>query len=261
MRHDLTARSAPPASRPLWPLLLAATGTLVAAPLYAILLDLPLIRSTGWPLFLLAGVGAAAGAVYARRDDRSWVRLGGAANVALLGLAAAWFFWHAALPAPDPRARTLTEAPDFTLPDQDGQPVSLSSLYADGPVLLVFFRGSWCPFCVSELRGLSRSYDDLQAAGVRVVAVSVDPPRHSRQAVERLELRFPILSDGEKSVIREYGVVHRGGGPDSEDIAIPAHFLIDRQGRIVWRRIAGRIQDRPDPKELVRFARSGAPPA
>ncbi|MEP0846825.1 MAG: peroxiredoxin [Phycisphaerae bacterium] len=257
MRHDVTARAAPLAARPLWPLLLAAAGTLLAAPLYVLLLDVPLIRSTGWPMFLLAGAGAVAGAIYARRDDRAWVRLGGTANIVVLGVAAAWFFWQAALPAPAPHASTLAEAPDFTLLDQDGQPVTLSALYGGGPVLLVFYRGSWCPFCVSELRGLSRSYDELQTAGVRVVAVSVDPPQHSQQAVERLGLRFPILSDSERSVIHKYGVVHRGGGPGGEDIAIPAHFLIDRHGRIVWRRIAGRIQDRPDPREIVRIAQTG----
>lgn len=251
-RYDITAQDSAAPRRPIWPLLIASLGTLVAAPLYVLLLDVPFIRSTAWPMFLAAGVGAIAGLLYTRYDDRGWVRITGTTNVVGLVGAAVWFFWLAALPTPDAKAAALASAPDFRLPDQNGQPVSLSGLYQGGPVLLVFYRGSWCPFCVSELRGLSEINDDVRRAGVRIVAVSVDSPQHSRQAVDRLGLTFPLLSDTEHKTIQDFGLVHHAGGPGGEDIAIPAQFLIDRDGRILWRRIAGRIQDRPDPRDVLR---------
>lgn len=254
-RYDLTAMEVVQPPRPIWPLVAATLATLIAAPVYLLLLDVPFIRSTGLPMFLLAGMGAAAAGIYSRSDDRAWVRLLGAANGVGIVIAAIWFFWLASLPAPDPKANTLAQAPDFRLPDQDGQQITLSALYKSGPVLLVFYRGSWCPFCVSELRGLSGIYDDIRKAGVRVLTISVDAPRHSQLAVERLGLKFPLLSDVDKKVIQDYGVVHHGGGPDGSDIALPAHFLIDQQGRIVWRRVAGRLQDRADPQEILRIAR------
>ncbi len=255
-RYDLTAAETAAATRPIWPLLAASLGTVIAAPLYVMLLDVPLIRATAWPMFLAAGIGAVAGLFYARYDDRTWVRIAGSTNVVGLIGAAIWYFWLAALPAPDAKAAALVSAPDFRLPDQNEQPVSLSNLYHGGPVLVVFYRGSWCPFCVSELRGLSEVSDELRRAGVRIVAVSVDSPAHSRQAVDRLGLTFPLLSDAKHTTIDEYGLVHRGGGPGGEDIAIPAQFLVDRDGRILWRRIAGRIQDRPDPRDVVQTIRS-----
>ncbi len=58
-----------------------------------------------------------------------------------------------------------------------------------------------------------------------------------------------------RSAITSYGVVHRGGGPNNEDIAIPSHFLISRDGHILWRHIAERLQDRPDPQALLKVVR------
>lgn len=257
-RIDITGSEVTAPPRALWPLLAATLACLVAGPLYLALLDFPLIRSTAWPMFLLVGIGAVAGAVYARRDDRFWVRLTGSANVIMLALACVWFFWLAALPKAAAAAETLTVAPDFQLPDQDGRQIALSNLTRGGPVLLVFYRGSWCPFCVSELKGLSGISEEMQRLGVRIAAVSVDPPRSAQQAASRLDLKFPLLSDAMHSALTSYGVVHRGGGPGGEDIAIPAHFLIARDGRILWRHVAERLQDRPDPQALLKVAREHA---
>lgn len=254
-RIDLSEPAGSTASRSILPLGLASLGSLLAAPLYILLLDIPLVRSTAAPGFLLLAIGAITGAIYARADERFWVRATGAANVIALAFAVIWFFWLASLPAPDARATSLTHAPLFHLPDQHGRDISLRDVNSGGPVLLVFYRGSWCPFCVSELRGLRGIQKELKAAGVRVLAVSVDAPHKSEQAAERLDLGFPLLSDVERRVIADYGVVDRGGGPGGEDIAIPAHFLLDIEGRIVWRRVAGRVQSRAGPQEVLKAAR------
>lgn len=239
----------------LWPLIISSFGALIAAPVYISFLDHPLIRSTGWPLFLLAGIGAISGAFYGRWDERAWVRVCGFANIALLTIFTIWFFWVAALPAPAAKALSIDRAPDFTLPDQNGRPITLSNIYSSQSVLLVFYRGLWCPVCSSELRGLAGIDEDLKKAGVRLLAVSVDAPQKSLLAAARFDFKFPLLSDADHTAIREYGVLHPRGGPDNEDVALPAQFLINREGRIVWRRIAGRIQDRPDPIDVLEIAR------
>ncbi len=105
--------------------------------------------------------------------------------------------------------------------------------------------------CVAELRGLGAVDQELKKRGGRLWAISVDPPRDSLQVVERLGLSFPILADTERQVIQSYGVVHAGGAPDGGDMAIPALFLINGEGRIVWRRVAKRAQDRPDPRLVI----------
>jgi peroxiredoxin len=84
-----------------------------------------------------------------------------------------------------------------------------------------------------------------------VLAISVDPPDKSRAVVDKHKLGFPILADTEHTVITAYGVVHEGGGPRGTDIALPANFLIDRAGRIVWQHVSDMVQDRPDPAEVM----------
>ncbi|MCC7292436.1 MAG: redoxin domain-containing protein [Phycisphaerales bacterium] len=92
---------------------------------------------------------------------------------------------------------------------------------------------------------------ELETKGGTVVAVSVDSPGESREVVEKFSLAFPILSDSQRSVIRQYGLLHEKGSPTGEDIAIPAAFLVDRDGRVLWRHVAQRIQDRVDPQAVL----------
>jgi peroxiredoxin len=81
-----------------------------------------------------------------------------------------------------------------------------------------------------------------------VLAISVDPPELSREVVENEHLPFPILSDANRGIVKAYGLLHAGAGPRGTDVAVPAQFLLDRDGRIVWRHVSALIQDRVDPE-------------
>lgn len=102
-----------------------------------------------------------------------------------------------------------------------------------------------------ELRGLGEVNQELERRKGRLLAISVDPPEKSREVIEKQHLPFPILSDTERKVIRDYGILHQGGGLHGEDIAVPAMFLIDRNGNLAWSRKAKRITDRPTPHEVL----------
>lgn len=93
--------------------------------------------------------------------------------------------------------------------------------------------------------------EELIKVGGRLLAISVDPPGRSLQVVSRNSLNFSILSDVDREVIHLYGLFHAEGAPDGSDIAIPAMFLVDREGHIVWRRVSARIQDRVDPQVVL----------
>lgn len=108
---------------------------------------------------------------------------------------------------------------------------------------------------MAELRGLGAIQAELQKMGVRMIAVSVDSPAESAKVISRNKLPFPILSDANRTVIREYGLVHTGGGPGASEIAIPANILVDHDGKILWRHIATKVQDRADPDDLVAAVR------
>jgi peroxiredoxin len=79
----------------------------------------------------------------------------------------------------------------------------------------------------------------------------VDPPTDARRVVEDNRLGFPILCDTTREVVRAYGLLHEGGGPGGSDIAVPAHVLIDSDGRIVSRFVSRRIQDRMHPGDVM----------
>lgn len=136
-------------------------------------------------------------------------------------------------------------APDFTLPDQDREPVTLSARLKNGPVLLAFFPGAFSGTCTSEMCTLRDSLSDLTAAGVQVLGVSTDTFFALRAWADAQAPGFPLLSDFNKEVIRKYGVVN----PDMiglKDIAKRAVFVIDPGGVVRYREVLEDARNEPD---------------
>ena len=104
-------------------------------------IDRPFLRANGFTAWILLACAMVLALSAARRDRRRWVRAVAGVQVVALGFSLWAFFGFSRLP--ETRAAALERAPDFTLPDQDGHPVTLSTELAKGPVLLVFFRGHW----------------------------------------------------------------------------------------------------------------------
>lgn len=141
------------------------------------------------------------------------------------------------------------QAPDFTLLDALGESVTLSELLANGPVVLTFYRGEWCPYCNVQLRHLEQALPSFQKFNATLVAVSPQSPDHALSLTEKHDLKFPVLSDVDQDVSRAYRVQFTLSG-DLEDLQVnvfqndpsaqnangtrslpvPATFVIDRQG-------------------------------
>lgn len=148
-----------------------------------------------------------------------------------------------------------TQAPLFSLPDARGGDVSLARLTAEGPVVLVFYRGGWCPYCDLQLRAYQEVLPQIRAVGAQMVAVSPQTPDETLTTAEKKELAFPVLSDAGNAVARRFGLVfrvppgldavHRGFGIDrarsngdaSNELPVPAVFVIGRDGRVVFRHV------------------------
>lgn len=129
--------------RPNWRMALLGLGLTVGGPAsYFAMLGVPWSRSTGAPAIALMVAGCIAGLIAAMRTSRLSVRLMSGFNFALLAMFLVGLFGLLRLPTGG-IGRQLTEARDFTLPDQDGNPVTLRSELKKGPVLLVFYRGFW----------------------------------------------------------------------------------------------------------------------
>lgn len=140
------------------------------------------------------------------------------------------------------------KAPDFSLPDTQGRPITLSSLLAKGPVVLTFYRGGWCPFCDLQLRAYQRILPSIRDLGAELVAISPQTADYARSDVERKQLTFPVLHDAGNRVARTYGLVYalsdalkelqigfgnpipKFNGDDSWELPMPGTFVLDRDG-------------------------------
>ena len=108
------------------------------------------------------------------------------------------------------RARQVGDhAPDFRLIDHLGEPVQLEQLRRQGPVVLSFYRGSWCEHCVNELLALRQVAPVLSGLGASLVGISPEVPRQSRTTRRTLELPFHVLSDLSNVVARRFGLVYQ----------------------------------------------------
>jgi peroxiredoxin len=105
--------------------------------------------------------------------------------------------------------------------------------------------------CNSELRSFQQSLAEFTKRGVAVAAISVDSPEESQRLCREQGYTFPFLSDPEAAAIRQYGVLHAGGGEDGRDIASPAEFLVDASGRIRWVNLTEDIRVRARPEVVL----------
>jgi peroxiredoxin len=163
-------------------------------------------------------------------------------------------------------------APDFELPDALGRPVRLADLRAKGPVIVSFYRGQWCPFCNLELRGLQRALGEVESAGATLVAISPNTPDVTMSTVEKLELEFPVLSDYDNLVAKQFNLVYEMipeniemyldqdrdigtlNGTGKWELPIPATYVIDRDGIIRYAFVDLNHRRRAEPSEIAAIA-------
>lgn len=170
-------------------------------------------------------------------------------------------------------ARALTTgnaAPDFILPDAQGKPVRLRVLLDQGPVVVVFYRGGWCPYCNLHLRGFQRRLQEFRELGATVAAISPQLPDNSLSTKEKDELTFPVLSDVGNKVARQFGIVYElgdglvelyrqfghaledfNGADGSRELPVPATFLLDGDGTIRLAHVDVDYTRRLDPDDVI----------
>lgn len=148
-----------------------------------------------------------------------------------------------------------TPAPAFSLPDADGNPVTLESLLADGPLILYFYPADFTPGCTREACSIRDLHDDILGAGLTIAGVSPQDGDSHRRFAEKHDLPFPLLCDEDKTVIKAYdvdgplGIGTRRGTYliDGDGIirdAVLADIMIDRHTRFIENAI--RLQSQGD---------------
>lgn len=160
-------------------------------------------------------------------------------------------------------------APDFTLPNATGEKITLKAALQNGPVVLNFYRGGWCPYCNLELRAYQQVLPQIKALGASLLAISPQTPDASLSTAEKNELAFEVLSDVGANVVTDYGLAFRlpedlqklyrelnhnlpeiNGTPDWQ-LPIPATFVIDQNQRIVLAYMDVDYRNRLEPEEAI----------
>lgn len=161
------------------------------------------------------------------------------------------------------------QVPDFTLPDARGLAVTLSHLLKQGPVVIAFYRGEWCPYCNLQLHTYQQMLPQIQALGASLVAISPQSPDHSLSLAEKQALTFAVLSDAGNQVAREYGLVftideavraaHKQigvdlptfNGDESWELPMPGTFVVDQSGTVRLAFVDPNFTHRLDPSIII----------
>src|SRR5258706_6256224 len=164
-----------------------------------------------------------------------------------------------------------SKVPEFQLQDHDGKSVSSSDLLTEGRLVLCFIRGRWCPFCVGQMEAMNLILSEIERAGATLAAISPQTVKQSLFIRDKHKLRFPLLSDASNKVARQFGlaypvpdeqrIVYRRAfvnlpfvnGDESWDLPIPATYILDRNGIVLYASANEDYTDRPEPCDIVRL--------
>lgn len=170
------------------------------------------------------------------------------------------------------------QAPAIALPDSAGRLVRSSDLLALGPLVINFFRGRWCPYCVTELEAWRDLYPALRERGALVAGISPQTQRQSDFTVNQHAIPFPLLTDAGCAVAEQFGLAwtvpeylqnyYLGilvnvpfiNGESSWKLPLPATYAIGQDGKVLYAEAHADFRVRPEPEDVLRalptFARS-----
>ncbi len=155
--------------------------------------------------------------------------------------------------------------PKLTLPNQNGGMTDLAALAADGPLVITFYRGGWCPYCNLELRAYQKLLPEITALGGRLIAISPETPDNTLSTAEKNALGFDVLSDTDgkladalgirfqlspaiKALYQKFGHDLPARNGDGEwSLPMPASYVVEKGGRVALANVDPDYRKRLDP--------------
>jgi peroxiredoxin len=162
-----------------------------------------------------------------------------------------------------------SKVPAFRLPDHNGKFVSSADLLVKGRLVLLFIRGRWCPFCVGQMEAMNYIAAEVEASGASLVAISPQTEKQAYFMHDQHNLAFPLLVDTHNAVARQFGLVYRApeeqaelyrrtfvnlplvNGDDSWTLPIPATYIVDPDGTILFASANEDYKERPEPFAIL----------
>jgi peroxiredoxin len=164
--------------------------------------------------------------------------------------------------------------PDVTVQTAKAEKVKLADLASRKPSVLIFYRGGWCPFCTRHLKDLVEIQEDLQKAGVQILAISVDRPEKLRETSKNEQLSYTLLSDSDAAAAKAFGIAFKVDDAtvhlyknsyqiDLEDasgrkhhlLPHPAVFVVDTAGKIKFAHVNEDYKTRLSASDVLKAAR------
>ena len=162
------------------------------------------------------------------------------------------------------------KAPDFTAPDQNGKNISLKNELKKGSVVLVFYRGQWCPYCNRQLKQLTDSLALLTAKGATVITITPEKQENISKTIEKTKAGFSILHDEGLAIMKSYDVafkvddqtiqnykkygidfIEANGTSNGANLPVPAVYVINQSGRIVYKYFDRDYRKRSTVKDIL----------
>jgi len=157
----------------------------------------------------------------------------------------------------------------FEINDHTGKAISFETLQKSAPLLVIFYRGGWCPYCNKQIHQLTKAWPELKKRGVTPVLISADKPDAAALALRTYEIPFPVLSDPDLIAhdifkvtmkvsddlipkYKEYGIILEDwSGKSHHKIAVSSAFIIDKKGVVKWSHSSKDYKTRPTVKQLL----------
>jgi peroxiredoxin len=148
-----------------------------------------------------------------------------------------------------------SKAPDFKAIDQNGKEIRLKDILKDSVVVLIFYRGEWCPYCNKQLKKLEDSLQLIKEKGARLIAVTPEKPEYISKTIEKTKASYPLIYDKDMKIMKAYAVAFEvddrtvlryknadidlataNGQKEKVYLPVPAVYIISKkEGTIIYR--------------------------
>ncbi len=161
------------------------------------------------------------------------------------------------------------QAPEFSAVDQLGNTIELQNLLEDGPLVMVFYRGEWCPYCNEHLSQLDEAYEKIQMLDAELVAISPEKVQYTTEMSEKLSSGYSVLSDNDGAIMSAYKLdfeldkktrtkykiwginLDKNNGDGNYNLPVPATFIVSKEGEVIYRHYDENYKERSDVEEIL----------
>lgn len=162
------------------------------------------------------------------------------------------------------------KAPSFAAKDQNGKVIKSKQILKEKELILVFYRGQWCPYCNRHLMHLEENIEKFTQAGAKLVAISPELPSEIDKTLEKTKSSYPILFDKDSKIMKKFGVdfvldkktqkrykkygvdLEKANGNSSQTLPVPATYVIGKDGKIKYMHFDPKYSNRSTAEEILK---------